>query len=647
MNSLVSPLSPLHPNNLRFHYRLPFGAEYLGQGRTRFRLWAPQAKTAAVELAGQGPGYRRVPMQAGPDDDGWFEVETDCEAHSQYRYALMSQTDGELHVQDPASRCQAGDVHADSVVIDASAYAWQTPDWRGRPWHETVLYELHVGALGGFAGVMQRLPELAELGVTAVELMPVAEFPGAYNWGYDGVLPFAPDASYGTPEQLKQLIDSAHGLGMMVFLDVVYNHFGPDGNYLNSYAGPFFRSDTSTPWGQTIDFRRAEVADFFAQNALYWLQEYRFDGLRLDAAHAICEQDWLPQLARQVQAAIAHEDAELGLPPRHVHLVLEHDANAASLLTPAGGFRAQWNDDGHHVLHALLTGERGGYYADYADDAAVRLARCLREGFIYQGEPSPYRAGELRGEPSTALPPTAFVLFLQNHDQIGNRARGERLTTLAAPAALRVAQALLLLSPQIPMLFMGEEFGAVQPFYYFTSHPDEQLAEAVRNGRRKEFARFPEFADAAALDSLPDPNSFATFMASIPEPAVIDADAGLADDGFSAQQWMGWCYRLLVIRRAAITPYLPATQALDANAIGPAAVHARWRLGNGSVLAITLNLSAEAVPMAQAPACLSGAAGADVLFDSGGVLEALANASLPPYSILAIREVPEMPEAGR
>jgi maltooligosyltrehalose trehalohydrolase len=628
MNS-PAPL-PLHPNNVRFHYRLPFGAEYLGNGRTSFRLWAPLAKTASVLIDGQ----RKVPMS--PTDEGWFEVETDCEARSQYRYVLMSQTDGEISVPDPASRGQAGDVHADSVVIDASAYEWQTVDWRGRPWHETVLYELHVGALGGFAGVLQRLPELAELGITAIELMPVAEFPGAYNWGYDGVLPYAPDASYGTPEQLKQLIDTAHGLGMMVFLDVVYNHFGPDGNYLNSYAAPFFRNDTTTPWGETIDFRRPEVADFFAQNALYWLQEYRFDGLRLDAVHAISEQGWLRDLARKVRRAIEQEDSDIGLSRRHVHLVLEHDGNAASLLDGGTGkpgegdkYDAQWNDDGHHVLHVLLTGETGGYYSDYAVQPAEKLARCLREGFVYQGEPSPYRDNEVRGEPSVELPPTSFVLFLQNHDQIGNRAQGERLTALAHPDALRAAQALLLLSPQIPMLFMGEEYGAPQPFYYFTSHADEKLADAVRNGRRKEFSRFPEFSDPQALDALPDPNSFSTFMASIPEPVSPEEDK-------SAGQWMGWCYRLLLIRREAITPYLPGAVALDAQAIGLKAVYARWRLNNGTVLNITVNLGDQ--PLRESLETLVTPAGADVLFDSGGVLDALAAGTLPAHSILVIRE---------
>lgn len=629
----------LATDKIHFHHRLSFGAEYLGNGRTRFRIWAPLVQTAAVELDGRGA----VPMTPSlpGQEKGWFEIETECEPLTRYRYVLTSPSAGEIRVPDPASRCQAGDVHVDSMVIDATAYEWRARDWRGRPWHQTVLYELHVGALGGFGGVMQRLPELAALGVTAVELMPVAAFPGACNWGYDGVLPFAPNASYGTPEQLKQLVDTAHCLGMMVFLDVVYNHFGPDGNYLASYSS-FFRTDSSTPWGETIDFQRPQVADFFVQNALYWLQEYRFDGLRLDAAHAIHDQSWLRQLAAKVRVAIAREDAATGLGQRHIHLVLEHDGNAASLLD--GGvvqrsgqdqscaFDAQWNDDGHHVLHVLLTGESGGYYADYATEPAAKLARCLREGFIYQGEPSPYRNNEARGETSVGLPPTAFVLFLQNHDQIGNRAAGERLTALAHPDALRAAQALLLLSPQIPLLFMGEEYGATQPFYYFTSHADQKLADAVRAGRRKEFSRFPEFSDPAVLDSLPDPNDFTTFTASIPHPLASPANS-------TVDKWSDWCRRLLSIRREAITPFLPGAVALDAQAIGPAAVSARWRLNNDTVLCIRVNLGTQATPESlDTSATLATLAGADVLFDSGGVLEALAGGVLPPHSILAIRE---------
>jgi len=270
------------------------------------------------------------------------------------------------------------------------------------------------------------------------------------------------------------LVDAAHGLGLMIFLDVVYNHFGPDGNYLGAYAPAFFRNDRHTPWGSAIDFGRREVRRFFTENALYWLMEYRFDGLRLDAVHAIGAPDWLDELAAEVRATVE--------PGRHVHLVLEHDGNAAHHLR--NGFDAQWNDDAHHVLHVLLTGEADGYYADYADRPAERLARCLAEGFAYQGEPSAYRKGELRGAPSADLPPTAFVLFLQNHDQIGNRPFGDRLTTHAQAEAIEAAVALQLLCPQIPLIFMGEEGASTTPFLYFTDHHGE-LARAVREGRRR------------------------------------------------------------------------------------------------------------------------------------------------------------------
>jgi maltooligosyltrehalose trehalohydrolase len=628
----------------RFSVKLPFGAQVTAPGQVRFRVWAPGADAVSVDIVGRG----RLPMAAeDPAAPAWYVVEAECDPGALYRYVFQTREQGEVIAPDPASRGQAGDVFDPSVVIDPQSYLWQHPNWQGRPWEETVLYELHPGALGGFAGIQQRLAELAELGITAIELMPVAEFPGAHNWGYDGVLPFAPDASYGTPDQLKALIDTAHGLGMMVFLDVVYNHFGPDGNYLHSYAPDFFRHDMNTLWGATIDFRRPEVADFFTQNALYWLKEFRFDGLRLDAVHAICEPDWLVALGQRIRAEIGSE--------RHIHLVLEHDGNAAHLLgytaaveaeaEVAGSgqvrersshvYDAQWNDDAHHVLHVLLTGEESGYYSAYAQAPAEKLARCLQQGFVYQGEVSPY-SGEPRGEPSADLPPTAFVNFLQNHDQIGNRAFGERLTVLAHPMALHAAQALILLAPQVPMLFMGEEFCAVQPFLYFTSHRDEELVKAVWEGRRREFARFPQFADPKLLEQIPDPNSFATFVSSIPEPGPAPGSAA--------------CLRraaeLLHIRKLHIAPYLRGAKALGARAIGPKAVHARWQLGNGSVLNITVNL--DEAPLQEALEDLAQPAGADVLFDSGGALDALAGGRFPGHAILALREPPTaLTETGR
>ncbi len=322
----------------------PHGAIMLDAQHTRFALWAPDAFYVSVELQ----DGRSVAML--PQANGWFETEIKCPAGTRYRYNI----DGEMDVPDPASRAQASDVHGWSLVVDPLAYEWRHHPWQGRPWHEAVIYELHVGALGGFAAVEQHLPRLAELGVTAIELMPLAQFPGERNWGYDGVLPYAPHAAYGSPEQLKHLIDSAHEHGLAVLLDVVYNHFGPDGNYLGQYAKDFFQQDVHTPWGAGIDFERREVRDFFLDNALMWLLDYRFDGLRLDAVHAIDNPGFLRELAHRVR-----QQVDIG---RHVWLVLENELNQASLLKH--DFDAQWNDDFHNVLHVLLTGETDAYYSD-------------------------------------------------------------------------------------------------------------------------------------------------------------------------------------------------------------------------------------------------------------------------------------------
>jgi malto-oligosyltrehalose trehalohydrolase len=503
--------------------------------------------------------------------EGWFEAEAPCGAGARYRYRLA----GGLAVPDPASRAQADDVHGPSLVVDPRAYRWKHPAWRGRPWHETVLYELHAGTLGGFAGVQAALPGLAALGVTAVELMPINDFPGRRNWGYDGVLPFAPDRSYGTPEELKALVDAAHGLGLMIFLDVVYNHFGPDGNYLAAYAPGFFRDDITTPWGGAIDFRRPEIRRFFAENALYWLMEYRFDGLRFDAVHAISEADWLDEMAAEVRAT-----AE---PGRHVHLVLEHDGNVSAHLR--GDFDAQWNDDAHHVLHVLLSGQRDGYYSDYAVAPADMLARCLAQGFAYQGERSAYRQGKPRGSPSDDLAPTAFVLFLQNHDQIGNRPFGDRLVEHADPEALEAAIALQLLCPQIPLIFMGEEAASRTPFLYFTDHHGE-LAKAVREGRRREFAAFEGFQPGETADAIPDPNAPQTFECCRPE---ADGEQGVRRRVLYA--------KLLALRAAVLMPQLEGAQAMAAHAAGVAGALARWRLADASVLTIACNLGLEPCPI--------------------------------------------------
>jgi maltooligosyltrehalose trehalohydrolase len=589
--------SPIDPHAHHHAHCLPFSAQLLGatgsKPCTRFRFWAPSCKSVQVAIE-NGPAQGAHEMTAA--GNGWFEATVEGGAGTLYRFRL----DGEQAVPDPASRFQPQDVHGPSEVIDPRAYRWEHTNWHGRPWEETVLYELHVGAMGGYAGVQKRLPALVALGVTAIELMPLNDFPGKHNWGYDGVLPYAPDSAYGRPEELKALIDTAHGLGLMVFLDVVYNHFGPDGNYLHAYARSFFREGTHTPWGPAIDFSRSEVSDFFTDNAVYWINEYRIDGLRFDAVHAIDNHAWLRELSEHIRTKVQHG--------RHVHLVLENEHNSASLLETH--FDAQWNDDAHNTLHVLLTGETEGYYHAYEDQPIRRLARVLSEGFAYQGDPSPIHDGKLRGEASGHLPPTSFVMFLQNHDQIGNRAFGERLRKLTSDDALRAATGLLLLSPQIPLLFMDEEYGSTQPFLFFTDYTGE-LADAVREGRRREFARFSSFSDEKRRAQIPDPNDVKTFAASSP-PALAEAPAqGDTDADADAKDrldWMHFYKSALAVRAKLITPRLKHSKALGASVLGTAngadanALVARWKLGDGETLSIALNLSKENVAFEHVPA---------------------------------------------
>ncbi|MEI9994175.1 MAG: malto-oligosyltrehalose trehalohydrolase [Rhizomicrobium sp.] len=512
---------------------------------TRVRLWAPACAHVDLELAG-----RTIPM--APASDGWHETDAQLSPGARYRFRI-----GDATVPDPASRLQDGEW---SVVTDPGAYRWRDDAWRGRPWEETVLYELHAGLMGGFTGIEAHLPRLAELGITAVELMPIAHFPGTRNWGYDGVLPYAPARAYGTPDALKQMIDRAHALGLMVFLDVVYNHFGPDGNYLPVHAPDFFREDRHTPWGAGIDFRKEPVRRFFIDNALYWVREFHIDGLRLDAVHAIGDDGFIAELARTVRAAA---------PGRHVHVVVENERNDAKLLAEAG--IAQWNDDFHHAVHVLLTGESEGYYSAYAAAPVQGLATSLAGRFIQE-----------RSGPGPQLPPTAFVNFLQNHDHVGNRAFGERLTVLADETALKAAIGLLLLAPPIPLLFFGEETGARDPFLYFCDHADGKLADAVREGRRGEFAKFPEFRDPARRAQIPDPNAPDTFERARPR-----LDGGT--------EWHMFYKDLLELRRARIVPRLKGCTAEGAEVVGPKAVRAAWRLGDGARLTILVNLGRETV----------------------------------------------------
>jgi maltooligosyltrehalose trehalohydrolase len=496
---------------------MPFGAALLPGGGTRFRLWAPSSARVELELTITGaaaPARRAMQSHA----DGWHELlAQDAAAGSRYRFIVQAGANL-MAVPDPASRFNPDGVHAPSCVIDPGAHAWQCLGWRGRAWPDAVLYELHVGAFteqGTFMAAAGRLPWLAELGVTAVQLMPLAAFPGRRNWGYDGVLPYAPAACYGTPEELKAFIDTAHSLGVMVLLDVVYNHFGPEGNYLYAYCPQFFNHAERTPWGAAINFDGAHsrtVRDFFVHNALYWIEEYRFDGLRLDAVHALKDRS-TPDIVCEIAHALQAGPGAV----RQVHLLLENNRNEARYLErdPAGRpliATAQWDDDVHHSLHVLTSGEADGYYSDYAASPLEKLGRSLAEGFAYQGEYSGFRA-RARGESSSQLPPAAFVSFLQNHDMVGNRALGDRLPLIADAALLRAAYACLLLAPEVPMLFMGEEFAASTPFLFFCDF-GAGLALSVSEGRRREFKRFAAFADDAATARIPDPNAESTFICS-------------------------------------------------------------------------------------------------------------------------------------
>lgn len=568
-------------------HAMPFGARLLPEGGALFRLWAPDAKRVELVLGGTPQ-----PMRSEPG--GWHTARAAARAGDRYAFRLE---DG-LTVPDPASRHNPDDVHAASALVDPTAFDWPDDGWRGRPWHEAVIYELHIGcftAAGTFAAAVDQLDDLVALGVTAIELMPVADFPGRRGWGYDGVLPFAPEASYGAPDDLKRLVAAAHARGLMVLLDVVYNHFGPDGNYLHAYASPFFNPGVHTPWGAAINFDgegSRTVRDFFLHNALYWIDEFHLDGLRIDAVHAMHDRSplhFVDELARAVRAGPGRT--------RPVHLVLENDANDAAHLVRDGDGRpqradAQWNDDLHHALHVLASAETDGYYLDYADQPLGHFGRALAEGFAYQGEASAFRGGEPRGTPSAQLPPLAFVNSLQTHDQVGNRAFGERLAALAAAqerdTLLCALVACVLLAPSPPMLFMGEEFAAASPFLYFCDFAGE-LARAVTEGRRAEFARFAAFAGVAQRALIPDPNAESSFLRS-----KLDW-AERRRDGHA--QWWAHYQHLLALRRERLMPWLPGARSGRATLAGSDCLQLCWPLGAGRRWHLRLNLAASALPL--------------------------------------------------
>ncbi|WP_298722922.1 malto-oligosyltrehalose trehalohydrolase [uncultured Ferrovibrio sp.] len=590
-----------------------FGPRLLPDGGVEFRLWAPAARQVDLVIA--------EPRPMTPAEDGWFKLAvSDAGPGTRYRFRI----DGEQLVPDPASRYQPEDVDGPSEVV-AQDFDWKASDWRGHPWGEAVFLELHLGAFskeGTYQGAMAHLDHLVETGITAIELMPLADFAGSRNWGYDGVLLYAPDSSYGRPEDLKALIDAAHQRGLMVFLDVVYNHFGPKGNYLHQYAPDFFSRDHQTPWGGAIDYRVPQVRSFAIENALYWLREFRFDGLRLDAVHAIRELG-SPSVLESLSHAVGRFARQSG---RHIHLVLENDDNAATLLNPAedipdGRYRAQWNDDYHHAWHVLLSGEQVGYYEDYATAPQGFLERCLSGGFAYQGEVSAHRGGELRGEPTDALPSTAFVNFLQNHDQIGNRPFGERLEALAPPEAIEAALAITLLLPMIPLLFMGEEWGARQPFPFFCDFSGD-LAQAVEEGRRREFAPI--------YKSLPPGKDIPSALA---ESTFLSTKLDWSEPNGKGKARLQLVRHLLKMRQKFIAPRLKGhpQQSKDVR-IKDGVAAGTWILGDGSRLHLRANLTGRETV---APSWPSGATAIWPVQESG---QADPSARLSPWSVVWLLE---------
>jgi maltooligosyltrehalose trehalohydrolase len=479
------------------------GANRLPDGSWEFLLWAPQARAVSLHLLrGSGELLAMEPLA-----DGYHRATVPTlDPASEYFYQL----DGERDLPDPASRFQPQGVHGPSQIVDPDAFRWTDHKWKGTPLERTVFYELHVGTYtpeGSFDAVIPHLPELAALGITTIELMPIAQFPGPRNWGYDGVYLFAPQNTYGGPESLQRLVNAAHQHALSIALDVVYNHLGPEGNYLSAY-GPYFTDRYQTPWGQAINFDGAgsdEVRRFFIDSALYWLQDYHIDALRLDAVHGIFDFGARHFLA-ELKSAVADMSQRLGRP---LYLIAESDLNDSRILhnTQHGGYDldAQWNDDFHHSVHTLLTRENRGYYADF--EGVLPLVSTLRDGWFYSGQRSNFRKRR-HGNSPRGISPAKFVVCNQNHDQVGNRAAGERLSSLVSFEALKLAAGITLLSPFVPMLFMGEEYGETAPFQYFTSHGDPELVEAVRRGRREEFAAF------GWENSVPDPQDEQTFARS-------------------------------------------------------------------------------------------------------------------------------------
>lgn len=565
-------------------HKMRFGAE-VRERSTRFKLWAPKCKALQLKLKG-----RRSLIEMDAMDDGWFRVDVEgVGAGALYKYVLP---DGSA-IPDPTSRHQPEGIAGFSEVIDPQAFGWTDRGWRGRPWEEAIIYELHIGTFteeGTFAAAIAKLDHLVALGVTAIQIMPVGEFYGKFNWGYDGAMWFAPSCNYGRPDDLKALIDAAHRRSMMVFLDVVYNHFGPHGNYLPAVA-PIFAKKHQGPWGEAINFDGPGanvVRELVVENALYWVSEFNLDGLRFDSVHTMVDDSSshiLELLSARIRASRPH---------RHTHLVIENSDNQEVWLRRNSDsepvhYTAQWNDDFHHLLHAAATGENTGYYADF-DDSGGRsdlLGRALAEGFAYQGEVKPHEAMK-RGEPSGGLPATSFVVYMQDHDQIGNRIKGDRITQLAHDDAVMALIAIYLLCPQIPMLFQGEEWASARPFPFFSDVPAE-VRDTVRDGRQEELKSTPEHEDQdkPEVEEAVDPTSTKTFTS-----AKLDWSS-LRKQPHS--NWLKYYRSLIDLRKMEIVPRLVGQQGFAGRheLLGVKSVLVSWTMGDGSILRLYANLTDE------------------------------------------------------
>lgn len=561
---------------LQREHETKFGTQMLPKG-VLFRLWAPLSDAVSLKIYDL---ELVIPMTSNVR--GWYEIEVEeAKPGMQYRFVLEN---GE-EVPDPASRYQPDDVEGPSEIVDPRAYPWQDGGWRGRPWEESIVYELHIGTFtpeGTFRAAIDKLNHLVDLGINTIEILPIADFPGRWNWGYDGAHLFAPESSYGRPEDLKAFIDAAHGKNISVLLDVVYNHFGPKGNYLQIYA-PLMNAEHQTPWGPAVNFDAegsAVIRDFISSNARFWLNEYRFDGLRFDAVHEIRDygpRHVLQDLAEQIRASTDG---------RHVHLIAENSDNQAGWLKRREDgepwlYDAQWSDDIHHSLHNAITGESFWYYADFQNRIDL-VGRSLAEGLGWQGEYLEHE-GRDKGEPSAFLPATAFVAYAQNHDQAGNRPFGERINHLVPASSVRMWAAIYLLSPHIPMVFAGEEWGAKQPFMFF-SDVGEDLADAVRQGREKEMETFPR---KPGQGKVPDPMSEETFRA-------CKLDWLDREDGEHAS-FLALYRRLIALRKQEIIPRLAGMPGDSGKyqLLGNRALRVSWTLGDGSELTMVANLSSE------------------------------------------------------